>query len=249
MYPKPIYDLSGCVDARRSENMTAASAWALSELRAECVIDSCRARDGHIAHARSLPAATTVRPPHACPRSWKPYSVASGNTSSAVAAEGGLITWGGAPTYGELGYGETEVREGYDTALCDWCVHVRAARSHGMRLAVAFRAASRHHYLMRCRHGRRRSRSSWTCLPVRVSSPSHVASPRRWRCSMSRLPIRKVSTSRGRVAPGALVLHPAQRVKGRVPPLRGQTYTPPAPAACTCAWRRRGWPPASRPWP
>lgn len=30
---------------------------------------------------------------------WKPFTVSSGNTSSAVAAEGGLITWGGSPTY------------------------------------------------------------------------------------------------------------------------------------------------------
>jgi hypothetical protein len=36
---------------------------------------------------------------------WSVHSVSSGNTSTAVASERSLITWGPSPTFGELGYG------------------------------------------------------------------------------------------------------------------------------------------------
>jgi alpha-tubulin suppressor-like RCC1 family protein len=41
---------------------------------------------------------------------WRVRSVASGNTSTAVASERSLISWGPSPTFGELGYGENEPR-------------------------------------------------------------------------------------------------------------------------------------------
>jgi alpha-tubulin suppressor-like RCC1 family protein len=41
---------------------------------------------------------------------WTCRSVACGNTSTIVAAEESLITWGSSPTYGELGYGEDGAR-------------------------------------------------------------------------------------------------------------------------------------------
>ena len=43
-------------------------------------------------------------------------SIASGNTHTAVAAETSAVTWGPAPTCGELGYGDGEDAKRSSTA-------------------------------------------------------------------------------------------------------------------------------------